>query len=126
MISPYYLFYLNKKKASEKEFEETLENLTKKPEQISLLEIIKIIMPQNFRISPKNWIFYFTKNLELNYDKNITNLNQMNNSIIQDYINDSSLINKSDENNTTNISYNYKNMINISTYSFSDYNNNIK
>ena len=124
MISPYYLFYLNKKKASEKEFEETLENLTKKPEQISLLEIIKIIMPQNFRISPKNWIFYFTKNLELNYDKNITNLNQMNNSIIQDYINDSSLINKSDENNTTNISYNYKNMINISTYSFSDYNNN--
>ena len=47
----------------------------------------------------------------------------MNNSIFQDFFNDSSLMNKSDG-NTNNISYNYKNMINISSYSFSDYNNN--
>ena len=122
MVSPFYLFYLNKKKASDKDFEETLEKITKKPEHISLLEVIKIIMPQNFSISPKNWIYYFIKNLEINYGKNINNLNQMNNSIIQDFINDSSLMNKSDG-NMSNISYNYKNMVNISNYSFSDYNN---
>ena len=122
MISPFYLFYLNKKKASDKDFEETLEKITKKPEHISLLEVIKIIMPQNFSITPKNWIYYFIKNLEINYGKNINNLNQMNNSIIQDFINDSSLMNKSDG-NMSNISYNYKNMVNISNYSFSDYNN---
>ena len=95
MVSPFYLFYLNKKKASDKDFEETLEKITKKPEHISLLEVIKII---------------------------INNLNQMNNNIIQDFINDSSLMNKSDG-NMSNISYNYKNMVNISNYSFSDYNN---
>ena len=122
MVSPFYLFYLNKKKASDKDFEETLEKITKKPEHISLLEVIKIIMPQNFSITPKNWIYYFIKNLEINYGKNINNLNQMNNSIIQDFINDSSLMNKSDG-NMSNISYNYKNMVNISNYSFSDYNN---
>ena len=122
MVSPFYLFYLNKKKASDKDFEETLEKITKKPEHISLLEVIKIIMPQNFSISPKNWIYYFIKNLEINYGKNINNLNQMNNNIIQDFINDSSLMNKSDG-NMSNISYNYKNMVNISNYSFSDYNN---
>ena len=123
MVSPFYLFYLNKKKASDKDFEETLEKITKKPEHISLLEVIKIIMPQNFSISPKNWIYYFIKNLEINYGKNINNLNQMNNNIIQDFINDSSLMNKSDG-NMSNISYNYKNMVNISNYSFSEYNNN--
>ena len=122
MVSPFYLFYLNKKKASDKDFEETLEKITKKPEHISLLEVIKIIMPQNFSISPKNWIYYFIKNLEINYGKNINNLNQINNNIIQDFINDSSLMNKSDG-NMSNISYNYKNMVNISNYSFSDYNN---
>ena len=122
MVSPFYLFYLNKKKASDKDFEEILEKITKKPEHISLLEVIKIIMPQNFSISPKNWIYYFIKNLEINYGKNINNLNQMNNNIIQDFINDSSLMNKSDG-NMSNISYNYKNMVNISNYSFSDYNN---
>ena len=122
MVSPFYLFYLNKKKASDKDFEETLEKITKKPEHISLLEVIKIIMPQNFSITPKNWIYYFIKNLEINYGKNINNLNQMNNNIIQDFINDSSLMNKSDG-NMSNISYNYKNMVNISNYSFSDYNN---
>ena len=122
MVSPFYLFYLNKKKASDKDFEETLEKITKKPEHISLLEVIKIIMPQNFSISPKNWIYYFIKNLEINYGKNINNLNQINNNIIQDFINDSSLMNKSDG-NMSNLSYNYKNMVNISNYSFSDYNN---
>ena len=122
MVSPFYLFYLNKKKASDKDFEEILEKITKKPEHTSLLEVIKIIMPQNFSISPKNWIYYFIKNLEINYGKNINNLNQMNNNIIQDFINDSSLMNKSDG-NMSNISYNYKNMVNISNYSFSDYNN---
>ena len=122
MVSPFYLFYLNKKKASDKDFEETLEKIIKKPEHTSLLEVIKIIMPQNFSISPKNWIYYFIKNLEINYGKNINNLNQMNNNIIQDFINDSSLMNKSDG-NMSNISYNYKNMVNISNYSFSDYNN---
>ena len=123
MVSPFYLFYLNKKKASDKDFKETLETITKKQEHISLLEVIKLIMPQNFSISPKNWIYYFIKNLEINYRKNINNLNQMNNNIIQDFINDSSLMNKSDG-NMSNISYNYKNMVNISNYSFSDYNNN--
>ena len=123
MVSPFYLFYLNKKKASDKDFKETLETITKKQEHISLLEVIKLIMPQNFSISPKNWIYYFIKNLEINYQKNINNLNQMNNNIIQDFINDSSLMNKSDG-NMSNISYNYKNMVNISNYSFSDYNNN--
>jgi hypothetical protein len=121
MISPYYLFYLNKKKASEKDFEEVLENITKKQEQISLLEVIKIIIPLNFGTSPKNWIYYFIKNLELNYEKNIGNLNRMNDTLKQDYINDSSLLNKSEE-NSNNISYNYKNIMNISSYSFSDYN----
>ena len=123
MVSPFYLFYLNKKKASDKDFKETLETITNKQEHISLLEVIKLIMPQNFSISPQNWIYYFIKNLEINYRKNINNLNQMNNNIIQDFINDSSLMNKSDG-NMSNISYNYKNMINISNYSFSDYNNN--
>ena len=121
MISPYYLFYLNKKKTSEKDFEEVLENITKKQEQISLLEVIKIIIPLNFGTSPKNWIYYFIKNLELNYEKNIGNLNRMNDTLKQDYINDSSLLNKSEE-NSNNISYNYKNIMNISSYSFSDYN----
>ena len=122
MIVPYYLFYLNKKKTSDKDFEDTLEKITKKPEHISLLEVIKILMPQNFTIAPKNWIYYYIKNLGLNHDKNINNLNQMNNSFIQEFINDSSLMNKSDGNNI-NISYNYKNIVNISSYSFSDYNN---
>ena len=123
MISPYYLFYLNKKKESNEDFEETLEKITKKPEHISLLEVIKITMPQNFGIAPKNWINYYLKNLEINFRKNMNNLNLMNNSFIQDFINDSSLMNKSDGNNG-DISYNYKNMVNISSYSFSDYNNN--
>ena len=80
-------------------------------------------MPQNFGIAPKNWINYYLKNLEINFRKNMNNLNLMNNSFIQDFINDSSLMNKSDGNNG-DISYNYKNMVNISSYSFSDYNNN--
>ena len=122
MISPYYLFYLNKKKTSDKDFEETLEKITKKPEHISLLEVIKIIIPQNFCLSPKNWIYYYIKNIEGNFQKNINNLSQMNNPFIKDFINDSSLMNKSDG-NMSNISYNYKNMVNISSYSFSDYNN---
>ena len=123
MITPYYLFYLNKKKSSDKDFEDILEKITKNPEHISLIEVIKIIIPQNFGVSPKNLIYYFNKNLESNYEKNLNNLNLMNNSIFQDFFNDSSLMNKSDG-NTSNISYNYKNMINISSYSFSDYNNN--
>ena len=126
MVSPYYLFYLNKNKISDKDFEETLENLNKKCEQINLLEAIKIIMPKNFGISPKNWIYYFIKNIEINYEKNINNLNQINNFISYDFINDSSLLNKSEgnTNNMNNSTNYYKNIGNISSYSFSDYNNN--
>ena len=124
MITPYYLFYIKKKKTSEKDFKEILEKITKNPEHISILEIIKIIIPQNFCVSPKNLIYYFKKNLETNYEKNLNNLNLMNDSIFQDFFNDSSLMNKSDG-NENNISYNYKNMINISSYSFSDYNESI-
>ena len=54
MVVPYYLFYLNKKKLSEKEFDEILENLTKKSEQLGLLEIVKILIPQYFNIDPLN------------------------------------------------------------------------
>ena len=128
MISPFYLFYLNKNSTSETNFDELLDNLTKTSEKISLLEVIKKIMPQNFLISPHNWINYFIKNLEMNYNKNINNLNQMNNNITNSFNIDSSFLNKSggnsNSNNNNNIAYNYKNILNISSYSFSDYNNN--
>lgn len=120
MVVPYYLFYLNKKKSSEKEFDETIDALIKKPEQLGLLEIVKILIPQYFTIDPLNWINYFIKNINCNYERGVNNINRMNISY-SDYNNDSSLMNKSDGN--SNISYGYKNMINISNYSFSDYNN---
>ena len=116
MVVPYYLFYLNKKKTSE-----TIDNLMKKPEQLGLLDIVKILMPQYFTIDPVNWLNYFIKNIEINYERGVSNINRMNISS-QDFYNDSSLMNKSGE-NSSNISYGYKNMINISNYSFSDYNN---
>ena len=121
MVVPYYLFYLNKKKTSEKDFDDTIDNLMKKPEQLGLLEIVKILMPQYFTIDPVNWLNYFIKNIEINYERGVSNINRMNISS-QDFYNDSSLMNKSGE-NSSNISYGYKNMINISNYSFSDYNN---
>ena len=121
MVVPYYLFYLNKKKTSEKDFDDTIDNLMKKPEQLGLLEIVKILMPQYFSIDPVNWLNYFIKNIEINYERGVSNINRMNISS-QDFYNDSSLMNKSGE-NSSNISYGYKNMINISNYSFSDYNN---
>ena len=123
MVVPYYLFYLNKKKTSEKDFDDTIDNLMKKPEQLGLLEIVKILMPQYFTIDPVNWLNYFIKNIEINYERGVSNINRMNISSTQDFYNDSSLMNKSGENNSSNISYGYKNMINISNYSFSDYNN---
>ena len=123
MVVPYYLFYLNKKKTSEKDFDDTIDNLMKKPEQLGLLEIVKILMPQYFTIDPVNWLNYFIKNIEINYERGVSNINIMNISSTQDFYNDSSLMNKSGENNSSNISYGYKNMINISNYSFSDYNN---
>jgi hypothetical protein len=123
MVVPYYLFYLNKKKTSEKDFDDTIDNLMKKPEQLGLLEIVKILMPQYFTIDPVNWLNYFIKNIEINYERGVSNINRMNISSTQDFYNDSSLMNKSDGNNSSNISYGYKNMINISNYSFSDYNN---
>ena len=122
MVVPYYLFYLNKKKLSEKDFDDVIDNLTKKSEQLGLLEIVKLLIPQYFNIDPLNWINYFTKNINLNYERAVNNINQMN-SDLQDFNNDSSFMNKSDGNNSSNISYNYKNMVNISNYSFSDYNN---
>ena len=121
MVVPYYLFYLNKKKTSEKDFDDTIDNLMKKPEQLGLLEIVKILMPQYFSIDPVNWLNYFIQNIEINYERGVSNINRMNISS-QDFYNDSSLMNKSGE-NSSNISYGYKNMINISNYSFSDYNN---
>ena len=121
MVVPYYLFYLNKKKTSEKDFDDTIDNLMKKPEQLGLLEIVKILMPQYFSIDPVHWLNYFIKNIEINYERGVSNINRMNISS-QDFYNDSSLMNKSGE-NSSNISYGYKNMINISNYSFSDYNN---
>ena len=125
MVSPFYLFYLNKNKISDTNFEDILDTLTKNSEKISLLEVIKIILPQNFCISPHNWLKYFIKNLEMNYYKNINNLNQMNNIISNGFNNDNSFLNKSGGNsNSNNISYNYKNILNISSYTFSDYNNN--
>lgn len=123
MVVPYYLFYLNKKKTSEKDFDDTIDNLMKKPEQLGLLEIVKILMPQYFTIDPVNWLNYFIKNIEINYERGVSNINRMNISSTKDFYNDSSLMNKSGENNSSNISYGYKNMINISNYSFSDYNN---
>ena len=123
MVVPYYLFYLNRKKPSEKDFDENMENLTKKQEQLGLLEIVKILVPQSFIIDPIDWINYFIKNVTLNCERGINIINQMNYNNTQDFINDSSLLNKSDGNNNSNISYNYKNMVNISNYSFSDYNN---
>jgi len=122
MVVPYYLFYLNKKKTSEKDFDDTIDNLMKKPEQLGLLEIVKVLIPQYFTIDPANWLNYFIKNIEINYERGVSNINRMNISSTQDFYNDSSLMNKSDGNNS-NISYGYKNMINISNYSFSDYNN---
>ena len=122
MIVPFYLFYLNKKKTSEKDFDDNLERLTKKSEQLGLLDVVKILIPQYFNIDPLNWINYFVKNINLNYERSVKNITQMNASNKQDF-NDSSLINKSDGNNNSNISYCYKNMVNISNYSFSDYNN---
>ena len=122
MVVPYYLFYLNKKKLSEKDFDDIIEGLTKKSEQLGLLEIVKMLIPQYFNIDPLNWLDYFIKNINLNYERGIININQMN-SDLKDFNNDSSLMNKSDGNNNSNISYNYKNMVNISNYSFSDYNN---
>ena len=125
MVSPFYLFYLNKNKISENNFEDVLDNLTKNSEKISLLEVIKILLPQNFGISPQNWLKYFIKNLEMNYYKNINNLNQMENIITNGFNNDNSFLNKSGGNsNSNNVSYNYKNILNISSYTFSDYNNN--
>ena len=125
MVSPFYLFYLNKNKLSENNFEDVLDNLTKNSEKISLLEVIKILLPQNFGISPQNWLKYFIKNLEMNYYKNINNLNQMENIITNGFNNDNSFLNKSGGNsNSNNVSYNYKNILNISSYTFSDYNNN--
>jgi hypothetical protein len=97
--------------------------LTKKQEQLGLLEIVKILVPQYFSIDPIDWRNYFEKNIKLNHDRGINIINQMNYNNTQDFINDSSLINKSDGNNNSNFSYNYKNMVNISNYSFSDYNN---
>ena len=123
MVVPYYLFYLNKKKTSEKDFDDTIDNLMKKPEQLGLLETVKILMPQYFSIDPVHWLNYFIKNIEINYERGVSNINRMNISSTQDFYNDSSLMNKSDGNNSSNISYGYKNMINISNYSFSDYNN---
>ena len=126
MVVPYYLFYLNKKKLSEKDFDDIIENLIKKQEQLGLLEIVKILLPQYFNIDPLNWINYFIKNIELNYERGINNINQMNISYSQNFNNDSSLMNKSDginnSNSNNNISY-YKNMVNMTNYSFSDYNN---
>ena len=122
MVVPYYLFYLNKKKLSEKDFDDIIEGLTKKSEQLGLLEIVKMLIPQYFNIDPLNWLDYFIKNINLNYERGIININQMN-SDLKDFNNDSSLMNKSDGNNNSNISYNFKNMVNISNYSFSDYNN---
>ena len=125
MVSPFYIFYLNKNKTSDNNFDDVLDNLTKTSEKISLLEVIKIILPQNFGILPNNWLNYFIKNLKINYRKNINNLNQINNIISTGSINDSSFLNKSGGNlNSNNIAYNYKNILNISSYSFSDYNNN--
>ena len=100
-----------------------MENLTKKQEQLGLLEIVKILVPQSFTVDPIDWINYFIKNVTLNCERGINIINQMNYNNTQDFINDSSLLNKSDGNNNSNISYNYKNMVNISNYSFSDYNN---
>ena len=122
MIVPYYLFYLNKKKLTEKDFDDIIDNLIKKPEQLGLLEIVKILIPQYFNIDPLNWINYFIKNIDLNCQRGINNINQINTSYSQMFNNDSSLMNKSDGNNNSNISY-YKNMVNITNYSFSDCNN---
>ena len=123
MVVPYYLFYLNKKKLSEKDLNDIIENLLKKQEQLGLLEIVKLLIPQYFNIDPLNLINYFIKNIDINYERSMNNINQMKNSHSQDFSNDSSLMNKSDINNNSNISYYYKNIQNITNYSFSDYNN---
>jgi hypothetical protein len=63
MVVPYYLFYLNKKKTSEKDFDDTIDNLMKKPAQLGILEIVKILTPQYFSIDPIHWLNYFIKNI---------------------------------------------------------------
>ena len=124
IIVPYYLYNLYKIIKSEKDFDNLIDNLIKNKEFMDIIEILKTLAPQYVSIDTHNWINYFTKNLKLNSNRSLIILDQMDTSDNnQEFINDSSILNKSDNGN--NMNYFFGNILNASNLSFSDNNESI-
>ena len=124
IIVPYYLYSLYKIIKSEKDFDNIIDNLIKNKECVDIIEILKFLAPQHAAIDTNNWINYFTKNIKLNSYRSIIILNQMKISVNnQEFINDSSVLNKSD--NGINMNYFFGSILNTSNLSFSENNDSI-